>query len=113
MMLSADVAQDIVRAEITGPDNTKDSSDLSATLKIMQDAIAANPGKRQLVHLIDVQTSVHGDLPVNKRRQVDMVEALRNRRRGQELEEDEQVEGAEERTKGMVFSVVNMTADTY
>ncbi|TFK67259.1 ankyrin [Pluteus cervinus] len=103
----------ITKVEKTGPDNAKDACDLSATLSIIQEAITANPGKRQLVHLIDVQTSVHGDLPNSKKRQVDMVEALRNRRRGQELEEEEEVEGAGERAKGMVFSVVSVTADTY
>ncbi|TFK59821.1 ankyrin, partial [Pluteus cervinus] len=94
-----------------GLDDTIDTKDLPATLTIIQEAISANPGKRQLVHLIDVQTSVHSHLPNSKKPQVDVVEALRSKRRGQEMLEDEEIEGAKERTKGMVFSVVNVIDD--
>ena len=52
------------------PRFVKDTQDIPATLKVIQDAIDSNPGHRRLVHLLDVQISVKGDLPKNRKKDI-------------------------------------------
>jgi hypothetical protein len=64
LMEKLKVSKTAANTQVEGVEEERILVDHAATLKVIQDAIAKSPkGKRELVHLLDVQNSVASDLP--------------------------------------------------
>ncbi|KAF8654880.1 hypothetical protein AX16_003341 [Volvariella volvacea WC 439] len=86
-------------------DRPVDTRDVKATFEVVDAAVKARPGLRVLVHLIDVQRSVHGDLEGAHVQRLSMNrEWMSNRRRKEILEPEKSDENKEK--ESMFINVI-------
>ncbi|KAG5643246.1 hypothetical protein DXG03_001296 [Asterophora parasitica] len=85
----------------------RDSCNRKHTLEVVSEAVAATPGQRLLVHLVDVQRSVHGNLA----RYAKEKEGEEERDDGDRLRKEEDTE-TKERKGSLVLSRISIRPDS-
>jgi hypothetical protein len=88
--------------------DAKDAPNVEETLLCVRNAVAANPGLRRLVHLIDVQRSIQGNLPQYGA----ATQKMSHHREDDSLEPEEDKE-EQQRRGSLVFKHVNTQPDGY
>ncbi|KAG5637903.1 hypothetical protein H0H81_002731 [Sphagnurus paluster] len=108
--LAAETALEEARAVVVEREdkNLRESCNTKGTLQAVSSAVAAAPGKRILVHLVDVQKSVQGNLDRSAKQRGDAVE----NDDGEGLGKEEDAE-SRERRGSLVLQRINTCADNY
>jgi len=83
----------------------KDAVDRPRTLQLIREAAALSPGVRQLLHVLDVQKSVHGDLA-----KFQPVVGQHSAAHNDGLEPEEEAE-QQERRKSLLFGIATVRED--
>ncbi|KAG6906166.1 hypothetical protein DXG01_015516 [Tephrocybe rancida] len=99
---AAEAAKPVDAEKEDDTEKQKDSNDVGRTLEVIAAAVTACPGKRQLVHLIDVQKSVQGNLTRFSSQQ--QTEVVHDDGEGLGVEEDEE---AKEVQRSLVMACIS------